>query len=87
MLDTDRSFINATSGADILDKTPREAMQIFEGLANASQQYGKHQGVRGVHKLDSSRDGHKDDHDRLTKIVNKMAMKMNQSHQARPCDV
>ena len=42
LLDTDRSFINATNGGDILDKTPQEAMKIFEVLANASQQYGKH---------------------------------------------
>ena len=40
-----------------------------------------------MHKLDSSRDGHKDDLDRLTELVNKMVAQMNQPQQPRPCGV
>nr|XP_027122256.1 uncharacterized protein LOC113739220 [Coffea arabica] len=56
LLFRDKSIIDAASGGALVNKTPREARELIEGMAENSQQFGTREDVpiRKVHEVETS---------------------------------
>ncbi|XP_071921786.1 uncharacterized protein [Coffea arabica] len=56
LLFRDRSIIDAASGGELVNKTPRAAWELIEGMAENSQQFGTREDVptRRVNEVDTS---------------------------------
>ncbi|XP_071924728.1 uncharacterized protein [Coffea arabica] len=84
-LDKDRSIIDAASGGALVNKTPRGAWELIEGMAENSQQFGSREDIptRRVNEVETS--SIQQQISELTSFVRQLAV--GSASQAKVCGV
>ncbi|XP_027118633.2 uncharacterized protein [Coffea arabica] len=85
LLFRDRSIIDAASGGALVNKTPQEARELIEGMAENSQQFGTREGVpiRRVNEVETP--SMQQQLNELTAFVRQQAVR--NASQARVCGI